>query len=90
MFLNGTYGPTYKPKGPTGNQSVLIGGVKYKKKEVAGLFDDDFILSYNQYLRFKRYGLPFSGGWAEQPGIILDTLDIWETAENGRNTKTAN
>jgi len=84
--LNGTYGPNYKPKGPTGNQVVVIGGKAYKKSEVAGLFDAGFITSYNAWTRFKRFGLPYQGGWAEQPGIILDHLETWEGANNDRGT----
>jgi hypothetical protein len=86
MFLSGTYGPNYKPKGPTANQVVVIAGKVYKKKDIPGLFDSNFILSYNLWARFKRFGLPFNLGWAEHPAILIDHLEAWEAANDGRNT----
>lgn len=28
--------------------------------------------------RWKRYGLPYAGGWAEQPAVAIDLIDVCE------------
>ena len=47
----------------------------------AHLKDADVINAINLYIRTKRWGLPFSGGWAEQPYWMLQTIDILEQIE---------
>ena len=43
--------------------------------------DHDIVNAINLYARTKRWGLPFSGGWAEQPLWMLQVLDTLEQIE---------
>lgn len=60
--------------------------------EIEGyLKDGDVINAINLYVRTKRWGLPFSGGWAEQPHWMLQIIDILEQIEieyGQRNTNS--
>ena len=33
------------------------------------------------WVRTKRHGLPFSGGWAEQPAVIMDLIDLLDAED---------
>lgn len=35
----------------------------------------------NMYIRSKRWGLPFMGGWANQPAWIMDIFDSLDDIE---------
>ena len=35
----------------------------------------------NLYVRTKRWGLPFGGGWIEQPAWVMDIIDALEEIE---------
>jgi hypothetical protein len=30
------------------------------------------------YNRYKRFGLPFSGGWAQQPEYLINVLELFD------------
>lgn len=30
------------------------------------------------YNRFKRFGFPFTGGWAEQPEYIINIIEMFD------------
>jgi hypothetical protein len=45
------------------------------------LKDYDIVNAINLYARTKRWGLPFAGGWAEQPYWMLQVLDTLEQIE---------
>jgi hypothetical protein len=27
---------------------------------------------------YRRFGLPFAGGWAEQPAVVMDVIELLE------------
>jgi len=40
------------------------------------------------YNRFKRFGFPFTGGWAEQPDYIVNIIEMFDvTLEQWNNWK---
>ena len=45
------------------------------------LRDKETISYINMYARTKRWGLPFGGGWANNPKWIIDILDILSEME---------
>jgi len=50
--------------------------------EISGMLNDrDNIKAINMYIRSKKWGLPFGGGWADQPAWIMDVFDWLEDAE---------
>jgi hypothetical protein len=55
---------------------MVIGTDVYKRKEIPGLFDETFRFAVNTYHKFRTFGLPFGGGYAEQPEILLRIIEI--------------
>jgi len=41
--------------------------------------DYEIINFFNIWTNTKRWGLPFTGGWAQQPGWVIEVLNIIET-----------
>jgi hypothetical protein len=51
-----------------------------ERRLVPELFTDFFWSALGVYNRFKMFGFPFSGGWAEQPAHIVDVIEAFESA----------
>lgn len=60
----------------------LFGGIIVKRNLIPDLLDDFFYDCVGLYIKFKRYGLPFIGGWANQPAVVIDILDMFEYVIN--------
>lgn len=58
---------------------VLFNGVKIKWTEIKGFLGEYYYSAVAIYNRFKRYGFPYSGGWAEQPEYIVQLIDVFES-----------
>lgn len=54
------------------------------------LHDREIINMINLYVRTKRWGLPFGGGWASQPFWVIEILDALEEAEIEYGKRTIN
>ena len=54
------------------------------------LQDRETVQYINMYIRTKRWGLPFDGGWADQPVWIMDILDILEEMDIKYGQRTTN
>lgn len=86
----------YKP-GDDGERKMLIDtiGTDNREAEVIKRKDIPFIINenmkniLNNYHKTKIYGLPYSGGWAQQPCISMDiiwTLDNEKALIQSRKT----
>ena len=54
-----------------------------KASEIPAILKNEAGLEAIQFfLRFKRYGLPFSGGWAEQPERLIEIIDILDPVDS--------
>jgi len=50
--------------------------------EMKGLLNDQGITrKINLYIRSKKWGLPFPGGWMNQPAWIMEVFDILDNVE---------
>ena len=58
---------------------VLFTGDVVKKPDIKGYFNEYYQSAVNIYNRFKRFGLPFAGGWAEQPEYILRICELFDS-----------
>ena len=63
-----------------------IGTLEYplyiKKSELKKILEDsEMVWALNLWVRTKRWGLPYAGGWAEQPAWVMDILDAIEEAD---------
>lgn len=81
------YDSSYSPPSYNAEREILVDGdLEIKKKEISELFSRENIQYFNSamdlYNRTKRWGLPFSGGWAETPQYIIDALDAVQDCED--------
>lgn len=71
----------YEP-GDDGDRKLLVASMQtpgreaevIKRKDIPGLFPPEVRQVIGYYWTAKKYGLPYSGGWAEQPAIIMDII----------------
>lgn len=48
------------------------------RRELHTYLTPDFWKEYDEWAKYKRYGFRYTGGWAEQPAVYIDLLDIYE------------
>lgn len=46
-----------------------------ERNKILSYFNDYYYSCLVIYDRFKRFGLPFSGGWAEQPEYVIEIIE---------------
>lgn len=47
-------------------------------KQVADYYNDEWWKAHGVWASCRAYGLPFSGGWAEQPARLMDAISIMD------------
>ena len=72
---------------------LLFTGEKVDRKKTQEYFTEYYLSALMFHNRFKRFGLPFTGGWAEQPGYLIEVIEIFEHvymqyAENEREKQS--
>ena len=68
---------------------ALFTGSSVERTHIKGYFNDFYHSGMQIYNRYKRFGLPYSGGWAEQPEYLLDIIECFEDTINAWNGKKA-
>ena len=53
----------------------LPGGYTVAWADILGHFSDTYDSALRIYNRYKRFGLPYGGGWAEQPGYLITIIE---------------
>jgi hypothetical protein len=62
------------------NAGTFKNPVKVWRSEIPELFTHEFYVALALWRRWHLgMGFPFSGGWAEQPAWIVETIDAFET-----------
>ena len=56
--------------------------VKVFRSEIPEYVDDCFWACADIWGRYRQFGLPFAGGWAEQPAHIIDAIEAIEKGMN--------
>jgi hypothetical protein len=62
---------------------------EWERRRIPELFDDRFYSALVLFNRFRVFGLPFAGGWAEQPAQVVDVLDALESASRAVENERA-
>jgi len=78
----------YEP-GDDGERKLLVASMEtsireaevVKRKDIPGILSAEVMQVIDWYWTTKRYGLPYSGGWAEQPCITVDVLKILDNED---------
>lgn len=62
-----------------------------KEDEIPVLLNDrEIIRKINMYIRSKKWGLPFGGGWMNQPAWIIEIFDTLDNIEAIHGQRTVN
>ena len=48
------------------------------RADIKGYFTEEYLSALILHNRYKRFGLPFSGGWAEQPEYLMEVIEVFE------------
>jgi len=51
-------------------------------RTIPDYFTPDFANMVEIWVNVKRWGMPFEGGWADQPAILMDVINLFEQAYN--------
>ena len=60
------------------DRARVIGNSVVTQREIADLLSggmEELWPCFDLYRQFKLFGLPFAGGWAEQPAVFIDALE---------------
>lgn len=52
-----------------------------RREDVPEIFTPEVKQMISYYYYTKRYGLPYSGGWAEQPCIVMDIINTLDNED---------
>lgn len=62
--------------GSKDRKTLLKSGVEVRRVDIPNYFKDKFLVEcLNFYWKYKEYGFPFSGGWAEQLNLHMDVIN---------------
>ena len=64
------------------DKQELLGGVNVTRNKISSYFTPEFVGLLNAWSNIKRWGMPFAGGWAEQPCRLMDVMTAFEAAFN--------
>jgi hypothetical protein len=62
---------------------MVVDGHVIDRADIPKYFTEGFWASYDLWQNCKRFGLPFGGGWAEQPAWILRLIKAFDGAIDG-------
>ena len=57
-----------------------------RRDEIPFYFNEENTLRIEFYYRYKAFGWPYAGGWAEQPAGLVDIVELLE-GEMGKRVK---
>lgn len=54
---------------------------KIERRRIPELFNEWYWSCIGLYAKYKTFGLPFAGGWADQPAYVLDIIEAFLSAD---------
>jgi len=87
QLLRKGFGPDYKCPAKWADTMIIVetklGGQKIRRGDVATMFDEYARTALDIWAYYHRFGLPYSGGWAEQPAVLMDVISAIEEEYHG-------
>ena len=87
QLLRKGFGPDYRCPPRWADKIVVVetrlGGQKIRRRDIAAMFDEYTRAALDIWAGFHRFGLPYSGGWAEQPAVLMDVISAIEEEYHG-------
>lgn len=56
----------------------IFDGVAVERRQIPDYFTDEFTELLSAWSQTRKFGMPFAGGWAEQPCRLMDVLKDFE------------
>ena len=63
---------------------MILGRHEVRRDWIPLYLDDYAISCVNIWSRWKKFGNPFDGGWAQQPAYLIDIIDVIDTEAGWR------
>lgn len=76
----------YRPAPTDAGRVMILHGYEVDRSRIPSYFCQENTDPIQFYWRWKVLGWPYSGGWAEQPGGLVDIILLLEE-ENGKRLK---
>lgn len=57
---------------------MVLHGYEVERARIPEYLNGDHLQYVEWWLKWKKFGFPYSGGWAEQPAIYMDVLEVLE------------
>ena len=83
-MLDGWQG--YKPTERDRGREMILHGNVVRRDEIPSYFTEETTRRIEFYYRYKAFGWPYAGGWAEQPAHLVDIVELLE-GEMGKRVK---
>lgn len=55
-----------------------INGVTVERAKIPEYLNEYYFSCVRIWNRYKRFGFPFDGGWAEQPAYIIEAIEVFD------------
>jgi hypothetical protein len=65
---------------------MVLHGHTVRRDEISSYFTEELARRIEFYYRYKAFGWPYAGGWAEQPAHLVDIVELLE-GEMGKRVK---
>jgi hypothetical protein len=74
---------SYRPKARDAGRKMALGrGLTIDRNAIPTYFTDHYWSAFEIWRNWKRYGLPFAGGWAEHPDYLVRVINLFEEEIN--------
>ncbi|MFA5376861.1 MAG: hypothetical protein WC455_14015 [Dehalococcoidia bacterium] len=77
----------YKPKPSDKGRVMVLYGHEIERSEIPSYLVYDNQKKIEFYWKYKVFGWPYAGGWAEQPAYLLDIIELLESELGKRQKK---
>lgn len=65
---------------------MVLHGHIVRRSEIPSYFTEENTRKIEFFYRYKAFGWPYAGGWAEQPAVLVDIVEVCE-GEIGKRAK---
>ena len=70
-------------------RQIVRGGYAICRYDIPLILADPVVGYIHWWGKYKRYGWPYAGGWAEQPAVLVDIIDAIENEADKANGERA-
>jgi hypothetical protein len=68
----------------------LWNDIRINRADIPSYWTQYYYSALRIFYRYKRFGLPFSGGWAQQPAYLIDMLELFDSIQDSHERHEMN